>query len=445
MVTSKHYFALFVIMLSFFLLPVIVHAQSTLTGALVAGQPAISQITTSGDSVRFAYTLNQISQVTIQALSDTTHPTITVLRDGALVAQQKNPANEPMIVLNVILDAGAYIVEISALEGATGTVIALIQSETPVIVTNLTTGNIVTGEVSAAASAVLYSISALPEASYVYYESLNSALGANVQLVNVTTGQDVATLGAGLTGGRLRIPAGNNLYRLQIAHTGVETSIPYTLCFAVASGDECVQGGAIVAPVATQTDQTVVSADGTCMVSPKFAGGANIRQSASTNAPIITALLDGTSAKVLGIDPTNSWYNVEYNGIMGWAALSAVQSAVNCAGLPILIPPPVPPTPVPPTVTPVPVQPTLPPTAAPSGPCLITFSAPELIYTVPLVDPSNIFDQIPAGGELIPVGRANVGGQDWWKTNYFGAWWLNAPGTAGMISGNCGGLPFITP
>ena len=421
---------------------VITHAQDALNGALVAGQPAISQIAIAGEKARFAYSLNQISQVTIQALSDAIHPTITVLRDGRVVAQQSNSATEPMVVLNAVLDAGAYIVEIGALEGATGTVIALIQSETPVIVMNLFAGSMVTGEVSATSAIALYSFSALPEASYVYYESLNPVLGAIVQLLNVTTGQDVATLGAGLTGGRLRIPAGNNLYRLQFTYTGVEASIAYTVCFASVSGSECEQGGgSVVVPVATPADQTVISADDACVVSPKFAGGANIRQSASTNAPIITALVDGTTAKVLGIDPTSSWYNVEYNGIMGWAALSAVQSAGNCAGLPIVIPPPVPPTAVPPTITPVPV----PPTATPSGPCLITFTAPELIYTVPLVDPSNIFDQIPAGGELIPVGRANVGGQDWWKTNYFGAWWLNAPGTAGIITGDCGGLPFITP
>jgi hypothetical protein len=112
-----------------------------------------------------------------------------------------------------------------------------------------------------------------------------------------------------------------------------------------------------------------------------------------------------------------------------------------------MAPPSVPPTAVPPQPTNPPVQATNPPspTSVSGGPCLITFSGPELIYTQPTVDPSLIFDQVQVGYELIPVGRWNSSGQDWWKTNYFNSWWLNKPGTMGTVSGDCSGLPFINP
>jgi len=416
-------------------------AQDVLNGALVVGQPSIGQIAIAGESIRYAYTLNQISQITIQVLSDTVHPTVQVLRDGAVIANQMNLAAEPMVVLDSVLDAGAYIVEIGALEAATGTVMALVQSEASVAVMDLQPGNVVSGGVNGSGQVSLYRFSAMVEPAYLYYESLNPMQGAAMSLVNITTGQTVGKLEVELSGARLRIPAGSNVYRILITHEGVADPVQFTLCLIGVSGGECGQGGVIIPTAVEQSGNSV------CVVTPKFAGGANIRQSASTNAPILVALLDGTSATVLGIDPTESWYNVEYNGINGWAALSAVNSAGNCVGLDVMVPPSVPPTAVPPQPTNPPVQPTNPPspTSVPGGPCLITFSGTELIYTQPAVDPSLIFDQVQAGYELIPVGRWNSGGQDWWKTNYFNSWWLNKPGTMGTVSGDCSGLPFINP
>jgi len=64
----------------------------------------------------------------------------------------------------------------------------------------------------------------------------------------------------------------------------------------------------------------------------------------------------------------------------------------------------------------------------------------ELVYTQPEVGPSYIQDEISAGGELTPVGCWQDN-PSWWKTNYGGAWWLNAPGTAGQVRGDCSGLP----
>jgi hypothetical protein len=52
---------------------------------------------------------------------------------------------------------------------------------------------------------------------------------------------------------------------------------------------------------------------------------------------------------------------------------------------------------------------------------------------------------VVAGSQLIVIGRYTAAGQEWWQTNYANSWWLNQPGTAGVLSGDCGVIPFIIP
>lgn len=419
----------------------LVGAQDIPAGALMLGQPAIGQIPAAGNTISYSYMLTNISQVGVQALSDSAAPTITVLRDGVVVAQESNAGAQSIATLTTILEAGNYVIRIGIVQNIPATVITLVQTEVPLIISPLLPNVLVTGDVNAQVPIMVYQFSALPEPAYLYYESVDPLRGADVKLVNLSTGVTGATVDSSLTGSRLRLVPDVSNYRVQIS-MHADTPITFTLCLVPVSAGSCGNGGSnVIAP--TQPPQTT----GACTVSPLYQGGTNIRQSASTFAPVVGVLLGGTTANVLGIDPFGFWYNVEYNGTIGWAALSALVSNGNCVNLPNMTPPPVPPTPTP-TATPIP--PTATPTATPAvtntpEPCLITFSMPEFIYTVPLVDPANIFDQIPAGGQLIPIGRFNGGGEEWWQTNYFGAWWLNAPGTAGTLSGDCSMIPFVIP
>ena len=70
-----------------------VSAQGETVGTLALGQPAISQITSAGETVAYEYILGEASQVTLQALADSAPPTITILQDGVLVALESNPQN----------------------------------------------------------------------------------------------------------------------------------------------------------------------------------------------------------------------------------------------------------------------------------------------------------------------------------------------------------------
>jgi hypothetical protein len=186
-----------------------------------------------------------------------------------------------------------------------------------------------------------------------------------------------------------------------------------------------------------------------CTVSPTLAGGANIRQSANVNSIIVGALPGGAVADVLGISPDGAFYNVQYNQINGWTALSAVTASGDCSGVasvnpppPILIPSPtpIPPTPIPPTPTPPP------PTATPtqSGPCLITMTGEALVYTQPNAIPDFIYDEVQPGYQLIPVGR--LADNSWWHTNYGNSWIETSHfGSEATVTGDCSALPIVSP
>jgi hypothetical protein len=424
----KHWFVVICVLVAVMLPFRTTNAQGS--GDLVLGQPVTGTITTPGETFSLTYQLAEPRAVTFQALAESAQPMMTVLRDGKPVAQQTNPDNVSTISLVAYLPAGNYVVQIGTINNTTGNVVVVVQAETVLNPIALVAGSTVTGSVTTDAPLALYSFSSLLEPAYLYLDSSLPDQGIQARLINTVTGNVSATVYQDMLGARLRIPGGIQAYQLEI------TQGEFTLCFVAASVGNCgdAPGGT---PAPTVVNQTAAA----CTVTPQFAGGANIRQSADVNAPALVALLGGTSADVLGISPDGAWYNVRYNNVTGWAALSAVTASGSCSNLSVVNPPPVPPTstPIPPTATPLPTA-----TATPAGPCVIHFSAPEYIYTLPNTDPGNIYHQVSAGDEAIVTGHW-TGDGDWWKTNYGNAWWLNAPGTAGQLMGNCSGIPMITP
>jgi hypothetical protein len=422
-------FALLVTILIFLVLPATAQDELRLT----AGQPTAANITTPGESVRLAYTLTAARAVTLQALSQTVPPVLTVFRGDVVVAEQPNVESALIVTLDAFLPAGEYAVEVRAPQGstATGSVFLAVQSDMPMVPLVLTRGAPLQGEVSAQLPVALYAFDRLDVPAYLYVDSLLVDSGVAATLVNVQTGAASASLTPDLPGARLTIPAGIGQYQIEISFSSSGDSQPFRLCLEAVASGECSGGGSVVSP------QVEPTSSAGCFVTPNFAGGANIRQSTSTSTAVLIVLPGNATADVLGTSPDGAWYNVTYNGVTGWVALSAITANGVCSGLTVFTPPVVP-TQIPPTPQPtVQVQP-----PTPSGPCVVRFNAPELVYTQPTLLPDWIYDQVPQGGEIIPTGRWNSD-PSWYKTNYAGAWWQNRSGTAGVISGNCAALPLI--
>ncbi len=422
-------------------------AQETSTDALQIGQPAISYVASPEVTVSYVYELAAPLAVTLQAIGDSASPRIAIYQDGALVASQPNNEGALIVNLTTFLNAGSYLVEVGVAGTEPGMVILIVQSETPATITSLNSGMAVFDEVTVQSPLALYSFAALLEPSYLYIDSGLEASGPNARLVDMASGAIIGSIDASMLGGRFRLPAGATTFQLEITHDASTTLLPFTVCFTAVSAGDC---GTQAAPTAQTPIETPVS--DVCTVTPN-SGGANIRQSASVGALLIGALPGGASAEVLGISPDSSFYNISYNNLNGWVALSVVNASGNCAGVPVVNPPAVipQPTPVPPTNTPAPTATPAPPTntpvplsPTPAGPCLITMTGAQLVYTTPNAIPDYIYDQVQAGYQLIPVGR--LADNSWWKTNYANAWIeTSAFGSTAQVSGDCSMLPVVTP
>ncbi|MCC6803743.1 MAG: hypothetical protein IT319_12740 [Anaerolineae bacterium] len=418
-------------------------AQGDSDGTLVFGQPLPQQIE-AGQILNYDYTLAQPSNVTIQALGDTTQPTIAILRDGVTLAQQVNAEGSLTVALSALLDAGTYTVQIDSANKSAGLVVVFVVNETPMTTTAITPGTPVNGAVDTGSPLALYTFTALAESALLYVESGAPSNGVGVRVVNMTTGAESAQVAPSLLGARLRIPAGSDAYQVEVRNDDASSSTAFTICLASVSTGGCEVGAAVTQPpVVTEEAPAFIP----CTITPSAADGFNIRQSASTTARIETALAAGSSADVIGISPDGQFYNVLHRGYNGWVAVSAVISAGNCGTDTILIinPPPV----IPETEQQQQLAP--PPTAAPpaqppqqSGACLLTLTGDQLVYTTPIAQADYIYDQVHPGYELIPTGR--LADNTWWKTNYLDSWIQTSVfGTTVQVSGNCAGLPIVSP
>ena len=421
-----------------------VSAQGVSSGKVVLGQPLPNQIE-AGGTLDYDYTVAQLSQVTLQALGATTQPSITILRDGAVVALQPNAENALTVTLSTTLDAGTYVVRVGAVNNTAGLVVLVLQSETSVTSTALTPTNRVSGVVSGSAPLALYSFSALDTLdAYLYIETTSAQSGVSASLLNKTTGKVSAQIEADVLGTRLHIPAGSATYQVEIRQGTSGADESFTICVAPVSTGGCETGSAqslvqptAVPPAATQEVFVVptVETQG-CTVVGKASGGVNIRQSASTNAILVGKLPDGAFADVIGISPDKQFYNVLYNGANGWIALSVVTSSGDCSGILTINPPPV--------ISPTAAPQQAPPTA--SGPCRITVVAATYIYTQTDAIPDHLFDQAQPGTQISPLGR--LADNSWWKVLELGYnSWLQTStfGNGIQISGDCSTLPIVSP
>ncbi len=414
---------------------------------IILGQALAVQFTTDTDEALFDYNLPESRTATFQVIGAGGLPRIQITQNGTVVSELIS-SSETLIRLTTLLPAGDYEIRVGAsqITADVASVIIVLETEIAVPSLELVLHVGVNGQVDSLNPLGLYTFDAIAEPLYLYVDSLITEHGSLVELTNTTLGISTARITADHTGARLRIPAGDSNFQLTVTHSGSASPERYTVCLTTVALNNCVGSSEILPTVATVPTEVT---DG-CFVVPGVQGSVNIRQSDSTAAPILGALPVSQRAQVIGISPSGLFYNVTYNGLNGWVAVSVVVADGDCANLPVNIPPALPPTAVPtqpPAPTAPPVQPTQPPpqpTATPSGPCLLNVLQPSFVYVIPVELIDHLQDQIQAGGQLIPVGR--LADNSWWRTNYANAWVQTSLfGSSIQVSGDCSGLPIVTP
>ncbi len=201
---------------------------------------------------------------------------------------------------------------------------------------------------SADAPLTIYTVAGLAAPAYLY---VTQSGGSDVRVLNAETGSVSAVIAGDFPDARLQMPANGSSYRVEVSYSEANAAHTYTLCLITVGQSGCSAETLPPAPVATEEASTAPIVTDACLLTPVNAGGVNIRQSASVNAPVVGGIPGGVSVPVLGISPDTTFFNLAYNGVNGWVAASAVSVTANCGALPVVNPPPVS---VPPTQPPPP-------------------------------------------------------------------------------------------
>lgn len=423
-----------ILILAILALPLV--AQDT-PDTLLVGQPIFGTLTPQ-TPLLYSYTLAQPSMVRLSVISQTVQPTISVRQDAEVIASAPNDGGALVIALDAVLLPGDYVVEIGSRNDATDSAIIVVESETPITLNPLTLGVEVNAEVSVQTPISLYQLTPNSEQTLLFIATDTFTSGVAIRLMNTATNTVSAMLGNDLLGGVLQIPANGVSYQLEVRYSNTAPSERYSVCQVTISMGACAGAGAGVPTVVPP-----VVSNG-CTVMPAVAS-VNIRSSASTDAPIVATFSAGQAAVVLGIAPGGFFYNIQFGSVLGWVANSVVTTTGDCAAVPVVTPPdfiPVPSVTPTPTLTPIPTA-TNTPLPTPSGPCLLTLTAPTKVYSLPTGVIDDLYDEVQSG-QLIPIGRLADG--SWYKTNYASAWvQTSLIGVSLIRSGDCSALPILIP
>ncbi|MFN8562525.1 MAG: hypothetical protein U0703_13120 [Anaerolineae bacterium] len=287
-------------------------AQGASDGTLVFGQPLPKQIV-AGQILNYDYALAQPSAVTFQALGDTTQPTITVLRDGEIVAQETNAGGALTIGLNALLDAGDYVVQVVLANNAAGLIVVFVQNEAPITTTTPRPRQPGQrhGQYGRAAGAVhLHGAGRTRPA--LHREQRPGGWAARMSSTPPPASKARRSRPACSARACASRRAATPIVEVRSGDPG---SGAFMICLAGVSTGGCEAGAATQVPAKSWRRRTTP-----CTVTPSTGNGANVRQSASEAARIDAQLPAGSSADVIGISPDGQYYNVLYRGYNGWIA-----------------------------------------------------------------------------------------------------------------------------
>jgi len=206
---------------------------------LLPGQPVSMQIERPGQALEVAYEVAEPSLITLQALGLDVVPRIAILEDGETVAGDQNADDAALLKLTTLLDAGEYVVQVSAADDAQGTVVLVLEDVAPGIVAPMVLGDVVAADVSAEAPLAIYDFGAGGESVFLFVVTGWPDQGPTIQLVNVESGQVSAAFAGDIASGFLRIPVGTARYQLKVAYSGTQETEAYRLCVTTISAGGC--------------------------------------------------------------------------------------------------------------------------------------------------------------------------------------------------------------
>ncbi|MBN1681218.1 MAG: SH3 domain-containing protein [Anaerolineae bacterium] len=153
-----------------------------------------------------------------------------------------------------------------------------------------------------------------------------------IKLVNADTGETVLELVPGMLPRISVVLPANTAFLLALEPGDGLSDVIITWSTAPVSSDSSA------VPANSSSSQT----SGSCQIA--FSGPVNIRSGPGTNYPVYGSAYDGLTLPVIGRNTSNTWWQVNYNGLPSWVAGTVEATTVqgDCSAVPYVNAPPPP-------------------------------------------------------------------------------------------------------
>jgi uncharacterized protein YraI len=345
--------------------------------------------------------------VRVLAITAGLTPQFRVIDPSGIVVQNVSNTGAQTSVQGVLnlTTTGAYQIVVSSATGASGQFLISVQPGEPLEPPEaLVPGEAVGDSVDRRSSRRAYAFTGLTnDLLLLAVRSELNVTGPLVTLRDAETGELLGSGSARLAGVTFRIPPGPLDYLLEVTHSGGGVQ-DFVVCLEAENGlVRCIDGGAQVVPTQAPTIIVVVPTFapptfppptpiilptlpnfGACVIATSSVTTVNVRSGPGLNFPVVTQLPYQNMALALGRLADGTWWQVNYNGIIGWIAASVTRIGGNCAAIPVVFPTAIPVTFVP-TTQPAPATATPTPTATFTPTATQNLPSPTLNYSLPPV------------------------------------------------------------
>ncbi len=328
-----------IVLIALLLLGSVVRAQEP----LILNQLKIGEITAASPNTPFSFSAAAGEALKIEVVEVTTGlaPQFTLTNaTGALVKAVGNPTLTTTVSDTVTFaQAGAYVVTVSSVSGATGQFVIDITETAPAVPpTPLNVGQPVTGTLANGQS-ITFAVGSLPSAPLV----LTVDGSVSISLQN-SAGEIAASITSPLGGGAINLPSGAETYQLALLNDTDSPSVNYTVTLVPR---ETTPPPPMMTPeVGTTLEVTlpVLPTNGACVLATLRNEAVNVRTGPDTGFDRITSISPQNTYSVVGRTGDSSWYQIDYGGGQGWVAGYVTRRGGDCSNLPVTYTPPPQPT-----------------------------------------------------------------------------------------------------
>jgi uncharacterized protein YgiM (DUF1202 family) len=233
-----------------------------------------------------------------------------------------------------LTESGLHSLLISSASGTLGDFVLQLSARPTLPSTPLAPGSTTLADFPAGAAAQLYSFFADPNGPTQLTISAQPETFPFVGEIYNEQGEVIGQVGGGIHSAALTFEAGDGFYEVLITPSDPAAAGGVLLVLGAGSAPAVPAAPATSVPAAPVSTQEVTSGGGACAI---FAGGrVNVRGGPGTNYSVIGQINAGTTLAVTGVNPVGDWYQVDYNGQVGWVSLTVVQVSGACSGLPVV-------------------------------------------------------------------------------------------------------------